>query len=97
MSKPFSVRTEPWSSFDKQSYSIFTDDFVHEKLLTVKVNQKPLGGTINLKNQITKKENTYKSSGEIKLWFPVWNTRSGHFYFRSRGEDFKIHYDDGLK
>lgn len=30
------------------------------------------------------------------MWFPVWNTRTGHLYFRSRGEDFKIHYDDGL-
>lgn len=28
-SKPFSVRTEPWASFDKQSYNIITDDFVH--------------------------------------------------------------------
>lgn len=97
MSKPFSIRVEPWASFDRQSYSIFTDDFVHEKLLTVKVNQKPSKATINLKEQVAKKGDNYKSSGEIKLWFPIWNSRNGALYFRSRSEGLKIHYDDGLK
>jgi len=63
MSKPYSVRTEPWTSFDKQSYSIFSDDFVHEKLLTVKVNQKPLRGAINLKGTVQRKDKGYSSSG----------------------------------
>ncbi len=97
MSKPFSIRTEPWTSFDKQSYFIFTDDFVHEKLLTVKVNQKPGKATINLKNQLAKKDDKLKASGEIKLWFPIWNSRNGYLYFRSRNDQFKLHYDDGLK
>lgn len=97
MSKPFSFRTEPWTSFDKQSYSIFTDDFVHEKLLTVKVSQKPGRGTINLKESAERKGDAYKTSGEIKVWFPIWNSRSGHLYFRAKNNEIKVHYDDGLK
>jgi len=31
------------------------------------------------------------------LWFPVWNSRNGHLYFRSKTDGIKIHYDDGLK
>ncbi len=46
---------------------------------------------------MAKKGDTYKASGEIKLWFPVWNTRSGHIYFRAKSDGFKVHYDDGLK
>lgn len=84
MSKPFSIRTEPWSSFDKQSYSIFTDDFVHEKLLTVKVNLKPSKGAVNLKEVAERKGDNFKTGGEIKLWFPIWNSRNGALYFRSK-------------
>lgn len=84
MSKPFSIRTEPWTSFDKQSYSIFTDDFVHNKLLTVKVNSKPSKGTVNLKQSAVRKGDSFKTEGEIKLWFPIWNSRGGHLYFRSK-------------
>jgi hypothetical protein len=36
--------------------------------LTVKVNVKTKG-TFNLKNQVTKKGDAYKTQGEIKLWF----------------------------
>jgi hypothetical protein len=84
MSKPFSVRTEPWTSFDKQSYWVFTDDFVHNKLLTVKMNVKSAKGTVNLKNSLVRKTEALKTEGEIKLWFPIWNTRGGSLYFRSK-------------
>lgn len=65
--------------------------------MTVKVNQKPGKGAINLKKQLTKKGDNFKTAGEIKLWFPVWNTRLGHIYFRSKNNEVKLHYDDGLK
>ena len=96
MSKPFSIRTEPWASFDQQSYNIVSDDFVHDKILTVKVNHKPLRGTLNLKNQIAKKGETYKTLNEIKIWFPILASRNGTLYFRSKNDDIKIHYDDNL-
>lgn len=27
----------------------------------------------------------------------MWNSRSGQLYFRTRNDDYKLHYDDGLK
>lgn len=36
MSKGRSYKNDTWASFDKQSFSLFKDDFVHDKLLTVK-------------------------------------------------------------
>lgn len=49
MSKARSYKNEPFTGFEKQSYSLIKDDFVHEKLLTVKANvQTPTGG-VNLK------------------------------------------------
>lgn len=63
----------------------------------MKINQKPGKGTINLKNDIVRKGDNFKSSGEIKLWFPIWNSRNGYLYFRSKNNDIKLHYDDGLK
>ena len=96
MSKPFSTRSQPWTSFDKQSYNIFTDDFVHEKLLTVKASQNSTRGTINLKGSVSKKGDSYKTGSEIKLWFPVWKARSGSLFFKSKDNNLKVHYDDGL-
>jgi hypothetical protein len=57
MSKPFSMRVEPWSSFDQQSYNIFTDDFFHEKLFTLRVNQRSMDSesAVNIKAQFEKK------------------------------------------
>ena len=49
MSKPESVKIDPWTEFPKQSYSLVTDDFVHDKLLTVKVNSKGEKSTFNFK------------------------------------------------
>lgn len=46
---------------------------------------------------MTKKGDTYKTSGEIKLWFPFWNSRNGTLYFKGKSDGFKVHYDDGIK
>lgn len=62
MTKPFSVRAEPWASFDRQSYALVTEDFVHGKLLTVKVSQKPLKGGLNLKSQVVRKGESIRAS-----------------------------------
>ena len=95
MSKPNSFKVEPWTAFPRDSYSILTDDFVHEKLLTVKVAAKANKGTINLKNQIVAKSDNYQSSGQIKAWFPIW--KNGVFYLKSVNKQIKFHYDHGVK
>lgn len=97
MTKPFSVRSEPWTSFDKQSYNIFTDDFVHEKLLTVKANQSSTRGTINLKGQVARKGDSYKTGSEIKLWFPIQKLSARSLFFKSKDDKIKVQYDNGLE
>ena len=49
MSKARSYKNEPFTSFEKQSYSVMKDDFIHEKLLTVKANIDSKRGGVNLK------------------------------------------------
>lgn len=49
MSKPESIKIEPWADFPRQSYSIFGDDFVHDKLFVTKVAAKGSRSTINIK------------------------------------------------
>lgn len=95
MAKPFSFRTEPWVSLDKCADSIFSDDFVHDKLLTVKTTHISTKGTANLKATLSQSGDEFKVAEEIKLWFPVWS-RGGSLYFKSKGKDLKILYDDGV-
>lgn len=49
MPKARSYKNEPFTSFEKQSFSVMKDDFVHEKLLTVKTNIESDKGGVNLK------------------------------------------------
>lgn len=49
MSKPESIKVDPWTDFPRQPYSIIGDDFVHDKLYTLKVNSKGDKSTFNLK------------------------------------------------
>lgn len=53
MSKPESIKIDPWTDFPRQSYTLFTDDFVHDKLFTVKVNSKSDKSTFNVKANIS--------------------------------------------
>lgn len=49
MSKPESVKIDPWVDFPRQPYSLITDDFVHDKLASVKINAKGEKSSANLK------------------------------------------------
>lgn len=49
MSKPESIKIEPWVDFPRQPYSIISDDFVHDKLASVKINAKGENSSANLK------------------------------------------------
>lgn len=53
MSKPESLKIEPWTEFPKQAYSIFNDDFAHEKPLVTKITAKNDRTTINFKETLT--------------------------------------------
>ena len=96
MSKPYSFKSEPWLSFDKASDSIMTDDFVHDKLFTAKLASSAAKGTVNVKGSVAKKGTSVRASEEVKFWFPAWN-RGGTLYVKSKGQDLKVHYDDGTR
>lgn len=70
------------------------DNFAHDKLFSIKINQNSGKGSLKLKNNIVQKENSLKSSGEIKVWFPFWDTRT--LYFKSKDNEVKVHYDHGI-
>lgn len=37
MSKPESIKIDPWTDFPRLAYTFINDDFVHEKLAVFKV------------------------------------------------------------
>lgn len=61
-SKPESIKVEPWGDFPRQPYSIFTDDFVHDKLGVVKVNASSERATINIKETVAAEKGGYALS-----------------------------------
>lgn len=52
MSKPESIKVDPWTDYPRQPYSIITDDFCHEKIGTVKVNAKGSSSVVNVKASV---------------------------------------------
>ena len=52
MFKPESIKIDPWTDWPRQSYSLITDDFVHDKLATFKVNARGVKSNVNLKANI---------------------------------------------
>lgn len=72
---PESIKTEPWSGLEKESYSFIDDDFPHEKLLTLKTAQKSKNSTIKLKNTLNKKGDALKIAEDVKFWFNVRDNR----------------------
>jgi len=67
---------------------------VHNKFLNFKFSQKSSKGNIVLKNHISKKDDKYKSTGQIKLWFPLWDNRA--LFFKSKNNEVKVQYDHGI-
>jgi hypothetical protein len=47
--KPESLKVDTWTDFPRQPYSLITDDFVHDKLGTLKINAKGDHSTVNIK------------------------------------------------
>lgn len=53
MLKPESIKIDPWTDFPRQPYTLLTDDFVHDKLFTLKVNAKGDRSTVNVKSNVS--------------------------------------------
>jgi len=94
MSKPESIKVEPWTDFPRQAYSIVSDDFVHDKLGTVKLNAKGTRSTINIKAALSG-DKGYAVSDEVKLWFSF--AESSSIYAKVKSNNYlKLHYDHGI-
>lgn len=61
MSKPESIKVEPWTDFPRQPTAFITDDFVHEKLAVLKVNSKNDRSTVNVKATVSADKTGAKS------------------------------------
>ena len=93
MAKASSFKNEPWTSFDRGSYSIFDDDFISDKM-TFKFNKKSSSSGFAFKDNISinkdGKANNYVS--EIKAWFPI---KKHSLYLRVKSDSWKAHIDNG--
>lgn len=95
MSKPESIKVDPWTDFPRQSYSLFTDDFVHDKLLTWKVGSKGLNSTFNFKANVKADKAGYKVADELKFWFSLPEGRS--LFAKTKSADYlKLQFDNGI-
>jgi hypothetical protein len=96
MTEPLSTKVEPFSDFTKQPYSIFTDDFCHEKLFVLKPTIKNDRSILKVKETVTLKKGAYNLAEELKLWFKL--PKAGTLYAKLKSTDYvKIHYDDGVR
>lgn len=91
MSKPESIKIEPWTDFPKLPYSFITDGFVHEKLLNFKVNSEGGKSTVNVKATVS---HDRAISEEVKLWFDLPQGRS--LYSKLKSDGFRVQLDNGI-
>lgn len=97
MSKPESIKIEPWSDFPNYSDKIFSDDFVHNSFFVAKVAAKGSRSTINIKETVTNKAGAFSLADDVKFWFSL--PQQGHsLYARIKSSNYlKLHYDFGVK
>lgn len=91
MSKPESIKIEPWTDFPKLPYSFISDDFVYDKLFVGKVNAKGGKSTINLKAAVGADKHIAE---EVKLWFDLPSGRS--LYSKLKNNYFRVQLDNGI-
>ena len=93
--KPTSIKIEPWTDFPKQSYTIHTDEFCHEKPFVAKFASKASRSVLNLKETVSNKDNNWKVEDDLKFWFTLPHNHT--FYARFKSSDYlKLHIDHGL-
>lgn len=95
MSKPESIKVDPWTDFPRQSDSIITDDFCHDKLATLKVNAKGSRSTANIKASIAQGKSGFEVNDELKFWFQV--SEGKNIFAKLKSKNYvKLHYDHGV-
>lgn len=94
MSKPESIKIDPWTDFPRLAYTFINDDFVHEKLAVFKVAAKGGRSTVNLKASVSKDKGVTKVSDELKFWFDLPEGRS--LYSRLKTDNLKVLFDNGI-
>jgi hypothetical protein len=95
MSKPESIKVEPWADFPRQPYSIFSDDFVHDKFGTIKLNAKGEKSSASIKVSASSQKDSLTLSDEIKLWWNIKENRS--IFTQIKSSDYlKVHLDNGI-
>ena len=95
MSKPESIKIDPWTGFPRQPYSMVDDDFCHDKAFVTKVNAKSEKATVNIKETLNSKKGTWSVADEVKLWFDLPNKHS--LYAKVKSTDYiKVHLDGGV-
>lgn len=95
MSKPESIKIEPWTDFPRQPYTIIADDFVHDKLFVAKINTKSEKSTVNVKATISAEKDKHTVSDELKVWFSLPEGRS--LYSKIKSNNYlKVHLDNGV-
>jgi hypothetical protein len=93
MSKPESVKVEPWADFPKQPYSLFTDDFVHEKQGVLKLNAKGDKSSATVKVSAIGPRTAMQD--ELRLWWTISNGRT--LFTKVKSSDYlKLHLDNGI-
>ena len=95
MLKPESIKIDPWTDFPRADYSLLTDDFVHDKLATVKVNSKGLKSTFNVKASVKSDKAGYSLSDEVKFWFALPKAGRSLFAKIKSNNYLKLHFDNG--
>ena len=94
MSKPESIKIEPWTDFPRLAYTFINDDFVHDKLGVIKVSAKGGRSTVNIKASVSKDKGVTKVSDELKLWFDLPEGRS--LYSKLKADLFRVQFDNGI-
>jgi hypothetical protein len=93
MSKPESIKVEPWADFPKQPYALFTDDFVHGKI-AFKLNAKGPKSSANIKLAVNHQEASRNLQEEVKLWWGLRNDRT--IFTKFKHDYLKFHLDNGV-
>jgi hypothetical protein len=95
MSKPESIKIEPWTDFPRLSFTFINDGFVHDKLAVFKVNTKGGKSTANIKVSVSEDKNGRSVSDEIKFWFNLPEGRS--LYSKIKSSNYlKVLFDNGV-
>lgn len=95
MSKPESIKIDPWTDFPRLPYTFVNDDFVHDKLFVAKVNAKGPKSTVNLKASVSSDKASRTVSDEVKLWFDLPSSRS--LYAKIKSSNYvRLQLDNGI-